>query len=251
VYPPEASAAELGAVGSRAFVGWCKPLCDGQVRDGAHRPSAADCRAPIALALARPRNPWCSYTDSGRRWANSSSSFEDRHGADPNLESLHRRRAPHRARARMPGQYPTRRAVRPRLCGNGEETDATARFYLCARCRAQVLICSCCDRGNVYCERGCAAESRRTRQRAAGQRYQRSLRGRRNHAARARRYRARQNKVTHQGSPRPPPDDVLRASAASPRAVLLQPPWRCHWCGRPCSPFVRMDFLRRGRGRDP
>ena len=117
----------------------------------------------------------------------------------------------------MPGQYLIRGAVRPRLCSGAEETDASARLYLCARCRAQVLICSCCDRGNIYCERGCAAESRRTRQRASGQRYQRSLGGRRNHAARAKRYRARQNKVTHQGSPRPPPDDVMRASAASAR----------------------------------
>ena len=200
---------------------------------------------------------WCSYTESRRRWANFSVFVEDRHGADPNLASLYRRRAPHRARARMPGEYSTQGAVRPRRCGNAAEADATARLYLCARCRAQVLICSCCDRGNIYCERGCAAESRRSKQRTAGRRYQHSLRGRRNHAARARRYRARQNKVTHQGSPGPPPDDVMRASAASTRnpqtarAAPLQPPWRCHRCGRLCSPFVRMDFLRRGRGRDP
>ena len=157
----------------------------------------------------------------------------------------------------MPGQYPTHGAPSLRLCGKAEEAHATPRLYLCVRCRDQVLICSCCDRGNIYCERDCAAASRRTRQRACGQRYQRSLRGRRNHAARAKRYRVRQNKVTHQGSPRPPPDDVMRASAASTRnpqtarAAPLQPPWRCHRCGRLCSPFVRMDFLRRGRGRDP
>jgi hypothetical protein len=100
----------------------------------------------------------------------------------------------------MPGQYLTRRAARPRLCGNAEGTGAIARLYLCARCRVQVLICSRCDRGNIYRKRGRAAESRRTKQRAAGQRYQRSLRARRNHVARARRYRARQNNVTHQGS---------------------------------------------------
>jgi hypothetical protein len=155
----------------------------------------------------------------------------------------------------MPGQYLTRGAVRPRLCGKAEEPDASARLYLCARCRVQVLICSCCDRGNIYCEGDCAAESRRTRQRASGQRYQRSLRGRRNHAARAKRYRARQNKVTHQGSPGPPPDDVMRASAASTRnpqtarAAPVQPPWRCHRCGRLCSPFLRMDFLTCGQDR--
>jgi hypothetical protein len=137
--------------------------------------------------------------------------------SSPHCGRQYRRRAPHRARARMPGQYFTRGAVRPRLRGNAEETDATARFYLCARCRVQVLICSCCDHGNIYCERGCAAESRRTRQRAAGQRYQRSLRGRRNHAARARRYRAQQNKVTHHGSPAPPPDAATAVDGCGER----------------------------------
>jgi len=45
--------------------------------------------------------------------------------------SSHRRRAPHRARARRPGQYFTRGAVRPRLCGKAEEPDASSRLYLC------------------------------------------------------------------------------------------------------------------------
>jgi hypothetical protein len=61
----------------------------------------------------------------------------------------------------MPGQYPTRGAFRPRLCDDAQEADATARLFLCARCRAQVLICSCCDRGNIYCGEGCAEEIRR------------------------------------------------------------------------------------------
>jgi hypothetical protein len=62
---------------------------------------------------------------------------------------LYQRRAPHPCWARMPGQYSIRGAFRPRLCDEAEEADATARFYLCARC-AQVLICPCCDRGNIY-----------------------------------------------------------------------------------------------------
>jgi hypothetical protein len=159
----------------------------------------------------------------------------------------------------MPGQYPTRGAFRPRLCDDAEEADATARLFLCARCRAQVLICSCCDRGNIYCGEGCAEEIRRSTQRAAGQRYQSSHRGRLNHAARARRYRARQKKVTHHGSLPQPTDDVMpvgttlttQAHLRTPRSFPLQPPWRCHWCERPCSPFVRHGFLRRRRGADP
>jgi len=42
-----------------------------------------------------------------------------------------------------------------------------ARFFLCVRCRVQVLICSCCDRGQIYCADGCAQIARRERQRAA------------------------------------------------------------------------------------
>jgi hypothetical protein len=160
----------------------------------------------------------------------------------------------------MPGQYPTRGAVRPRLCDETQQADATGRFFLCARCRAQVLICSCCDRGNIYCEQDCAQRSRRESQRDAGRRYQASHRGRRRHAERARAYRARQQKVTHQGSPRQPTDDVMPKCAAvevssssgsvstpqTPRSSPLQAPWHCCWCGRPCAPFVRRDFLRRG-----
>ena len=54
----------------------------------------------------------------------------------------------------MPGQYPTSEGLRPRLCDDGKQADATARLYLCARCFVQVLICPCCDRGNIYCEQG-------------------------------------------------------------------------------------------------
>jgi hypothetical protein len=75
----------------------------------------------------------------------------------------------------MPGQYPTSGSLRPRLCDEGKQADATTRLYLCARCRIQVLICSCCDRGNIYCEQGCAEESRRSKRRASTQRYQSTL----------------------------------------------------------------------------
>jgi len=160
----------------------------------------------------------------------------------------------------MPGQYPTHEVVRPRLCGHSQQVDATARFYLCAGCSVQVLICSCCDRGNIFCGDGCASAARRSAQREARRRYQSSRRGRRKHAERARRYRERQKKVTHQGSPASPIDDVIGSSAAvAPRVVLRVPrafpqhssSWRCHLCGRPCSPFLRTGFLRRRRGADP
>ena len=173
---------------------------------------------------------------------------------------------PTRCRARMPGQYSTRCGRRP--CRDAADpVEGTARLFLCARCRVQVLVCSCCDRGQIYCAGGCAQKARHHSQRAAGRRYQASRRGRVNHAARARRWRAQKN-VTHRGSPTPPPDDEVSVDAtvtASDPAVAASsdveapsrgddpPIWRCRWCGRCCPPFVRMGFLRRrcgGRSHD-
>jgi signal transduction histidine kinase len=34
--------------------------------------------------------------------------------------------------------------------------DTSGRLFLRARCRAQVLLCSHCDRGNRYCGRSCS-----------------------------------------------------------------------------------------------
>jgi transposase len=121
-----------------------------------------------------------------------------------------------------------------------------ARLFHCARCRAQVLICSRCDRGNLYCGRICAQQARRESLRAAGARYQRSRRGRLCHAERQRRYRRRPHKVTHQGSAAVPPHDSLAPESRTVRGHHgARPPIgpRCHVCHRPCSAFVRLDFL--------
>ena len=67
---------------------------------------------------------------------------------------------------------------------------AAARLFVCLRCRAQVLVCSHCDRGQIYCAGTCAQEARQHARQAAGKRYQATYRGRLNHAARAGRYRA-------------------------------------------------------------
>jgi hypothetical protein len=133
--------------------------------------------------------------------------------------------------------------------------DPTPRLFLCARCRAQVLICPACDRGHRYCSPECARVSRCCSQRAAGQRYQGSRRGRHAHAERARRWRERQRKVTHQGSLAPQPDALLPVDSApvitgledQPLALAAAPILRCHFCGCACSAFVRPGFLRTGR----
>ena len=131
--------------------------------------------------------------------------------------------------------------------------EPPARRYLCARCRAPVLLCSHCDHGNRYCI-DCAGPARRRCVRAAGQRYQAIRRGRHAHAQRQRRYRANhanRAKVTHQGSPPlgPPallPADTKTCSQSTPAEL-----WRCHFCHCNCAELVRIDFLRRRIRRLP
>ncbi len=122
------------------------------------------------------------------------------------------------------------RPAHPRQLAGVLMGDEPARRFLCARCRAPALVCSHCDRGQIYCATGCAQVVRQQSQRDAGRRYQSSLRGRFKHAARTRRWRERQalltapvarsamaspQSVTHQGSPLPASDAVLVAVPAS------------------------------------
>jgi len=134
----------------------------------------------------------------------------------------------------MPGNYGRRGRARRRR-SDAARLAVTARFFLCGRCRAQVLICSHCDRGQIYCGERCAGAARRNSLRAAGRRYQASRRGRFAHAARARCYRRRKN-VTHQGSPAdwlnallpaaPAASDPARGSGGgATAAAALVHPW--------------------------
>jgi hypothetical protein len=131
----------------------------------------------------------------------------------------------------------TRPAAHPRQLAGVCMEDEPARRFLCARCRAPTLVCSHCDRGQIYCAAQCAAVVRQQSQRNAGRRYQGSLRGRFKHAARTQRWRERQallgvpvarsetappQSVTHQGSPAPASDAVLIA-VSTPVAAAAAP----------------------------
>ena len=103
----------------------------------------------------------------------------------------------------------------------------SARLYLCVRCRQQVIICSHCDRGNIYCPDGCSEQSRSEKQKEAAQRYQSTPNGRRLHAKRQQQYRQRQReKVTHQGSPDLIAYDLLfteqKEVVSRPKSLFLQ-----------------------------
>ena len=121
----------------------------------------------------------------------------------------------------MPGCYGAAGAPRP--CHGGRhrgEEEGTGRFFLCERCRSQVLICRCCDRGQIYCAADCARVARAERRRDVAKRYKTSRKGRFAHAARSRRYRARHNKATHHGSPASDADvEVMVASVTTPMKV--------------------------------
>ena len=143
-----------------------------------------------------------------------------------------------------------------------------ARLFVCGRCRAQVLVCSHCDRGQRYCADGCAQVTRNSLQRDAARRYQASRAGRFKHAARMRRWRERraalQQSVTHQGSAPGVPDGVVALSstpatpvapppclppsviavAASPGLALHLDTWHCRWCRTRCPNRVRWGFVR-------
>jgi len=155
----------------------------------------------------------------------------------------------------MQVEYPVKDGARPCRTRDAGRADAlSGRLFVCAGCRRQVIVCSCCDRGQIYCANGCAREARRRTIQQAGRRYQASHRGRRMHAARMSRWRAQREKVTHHGSPASAPGDLLAPAAMTPprdaaapadQARLSGP--HCHWCGRSCLALLRQGFLRRRR----
>ena len=154
------------------------------------------------------------------------------------------------------------------------EDLGTARRYHCARCRQPVLICSRCDRGNIYCFDGCAEAAYNERRRRNSQGYQRSAKGRLKNKERQRRSRlakalkelnAQANKqpdetstpppaqpdskevnppiITHRGSFDVPDGAPLMSVPQQPRVVT------CNACQRVCSEAMRIDFLRTSRYR--
>jgi hypothetical protein len=154
----------------------------------------------------------------------------------------------------MQGEYPASGGVRlRRVCDDDAQSELrSGRLFLCRKCGREVVVCSGCDRGQSYCFGDCAAQARRQNVREAGRRYQASSRGRQRHAARMGRLRAAQKIVTHQGSPRPPADDLVAVGAmltsrddAFPAKPPRQTMTHCHWCDRPCLSPLRPGFLRR------
>jgi len=143
-----------------------------------------------------------------------------------------------------------------RICVAACADGVSCRMFLCGCCRSQVLVCRCCDRGQIYCIKTCAQKVRADRQREARRRYQATPRGRAGHAERNRRYRARMRCVTDHGLADEP--EGLPSPNLDGGATLSQPaPTRkspglsfCHNCGRSASAFLRRSPLRTRRHRE-
>lgn len=125
----------------------------------------------------------------------------------------------------------------------------TARLYNCARCHCQVIVCSDCDRGNIYCGSFCAKQSRIKNHRIVNHNYQNTFRGRQKHALRQSHYRLRQKqkakKVTDQGSVSLSPYDLLPTIENDDDKTPLEKSV-CHFCKNTVSPYCRNGYLRYG-----
>ena len=132
--------------------------------------------------------------------------------------------------------------------------EETARLYHCLKCQIQVCICRCCDHGNVYCQ-SCAPLARKESVKAARISYARTKAGKHNNAARQQRYikkkKERQlssdieeiKKITDHGSNHSENYDLL-FPVKEESEILSNGAIICHFCGKNCSEFLRVDFLR-------
>jgi hypothetical protein len=123
----------------------------------------------------------------------------------------------------------------------------TLRLFSCIRCHTQVVICSYCDRGNIYCGTECSQAARLQSCRLAEQRYQRTPDGRMKHALRQRRYRSSlREKVTDHSSHAPSQDDLLRSVKNKANKSGMRhgdAAHRCCFCKKSVSSWLRSGFL--------
>lgn len=137
-----------------------------------------------------------------------------------------------------------------RICVATCADGVLCRMFLCGCCRSQVLVCRCCDRGQIYCIKTCAQKVRAERQREARRRHQATPRGRAMHAERNRRYRDRMRCVTDHGPSKEPERRPSRnldggATLSQPAPSRKSPGLQfCHNCGRSASTFLRRSPLR-------
>ena len=114
----------------------------------------------------------------------------------------------------------------------------SARLFLCARCRSQVVLCRACDRGQLYCSPDCSAASRTDRQRES----------RRRHASSAYLFTAWLLALRHSAALNPsgePHSNVGRLQSVAPRAAKdAVNRYRCCRTGSSCDLLKSIVFFR-------
>ena len=129
----------------------------------------------------------------------------------------------------------------------------SGRLYSCARCHCQVIICSHCDRGNIYCSGECSQAARCEKIKQANQRYEQTSKAKRLKSIRQQRYRQSQKakKATDQGTLVVRLYDLLLSELKQLKKRLIN--YRllycrhlcCHFCATPCDDFLRQGYLIR------
>lgn len=124
------------------------------------------------------------------------------------------------------------------------------RLFNCRKCTKQVVICSHCDRGNIYCSMLCAIQSHINNHRRSNQLYQSTHRGKLLHARRQKHYRERQKeKVTDRGSTDTATNDLL-PPLKNDQKCTLKNVVRCDFCHAPVSHFFRNGYLMHFRNKN-
>ena len=126
--------------------------------------------------------------------------------------------------------------------------ELSARLYNCVGCHALVIICSHCDRNNIYCGSTCWRSCSYSIMLFGVSAIPKNSRGRHKHAERQQRYRERQkNKVTHHTSPVLPPRVVLPPEPNERILESVNDYRHCHFCSKPVSLFLRRGYLRHAK----
>ena len=128
--------------------------------------------------------------------------------------------------------------------------EPTSRLYQCMLCHAQAIVCSTCDRGQIYCSKACAHSARLTSLEAIRARYQATFKGKLKHAACQAAYRLRvQQKVMDHGSPFTAVSASMDLLENRAQPTRVMPTLICCFCSKPVSDWLRNDFLRRRDGK--
>lgn len=128
--------------------------------------------------------------------------------------------------------------------------ETSSRLYYCALCHIQCLICTACDRGQIYCSPDCSRVARKHSVRSAEKRYQNTYRGKINHSLRQKRYREHlKQKVTDQGSQIQSKNALLKSVKNKALAIGSSSRLTCCCCQKLTSPWIRYGFLRRSSNK--